>query len=287
MTYLTKCGTKFFRDSGLTCAEVIDGTWTPRDECWCGNLTQNSHQHLLELFGAGAGARAPEVWIANPQEGAELTSSSVVHAFARDERGIARVELYLNTWKWFELGGHDYRERDEPYVLRIPTELPDGIVDVEVRAYNDVGVMASSGFISVGKGEPCVSAATCLAGQLCNQGRCFWPPPEVAPGGACEQVQDCLEGGCREHEGEKRCAPFCDPAEEQPCAAGFDCVAGASASFCWPRDAGCCSAAGRNRRPPWLELGLALAVLLLAVRRRARHAPRTAAARTSRFPNLE
>ncbi len=270
MTYLTGCGTKYFRDWDMRCADLIDDVWTEIPSCLCDRDTQNTHQHLLDIFGPGVGARPPEVWIAYPQEGDELRTGDVVHALATDDRGISRVELYLNTWKWYELGGHEWRDRDQPYVLRIPNELPDGIVDVEVRAYNDLGLTASSGFISLRKGEPCTSAATCLAGQICGDGRCFWPPPTQKAGETCERAQDCLEGGCRSHDGEMRCAPFCEPEAEQSCAEGFACVSTETAAFCWPEGGGCCSAAGRNSRPPWLEFALALGVLLLVSRSRTR-----------------
>jgi len=272
MTYLTGCGTKYFRDQQLRCAGEVDGEWVELDHCPCDLEAQNSHQHLLDLFGPGPGAALPEVWIANPHEGDAFRTGDVVHAFASDPRGISRVELYLNTWKWVEVGGHDYRDRYNPYILHTPAELPDGIVDIEVLAYNDLDLMTSSGFVSVHKGSPCTSAATCLDGQICNEGRCFWPLPTVEVGDTCERVQDCLEGGCQEHGGDKRCALFCDPSPEaeQPCAVGFDCVAGESASFCWPQGGGCCSAAGRNRGPDWLEIGLFLGVIVLVSRRRTR-----------------
>jgi len=270
MTYITGCGYKFFRDREVPCAEWIENEWMELGECWCGGTTQNSHEHLLDVFGEGAAPTPTQVHIENPREADEVGAGFVVHAYATDMRGIDRVELYLNTWKWFEVAGYDYRSRNNPYILRTPADLPDGIVDIEVRAYNDLGIMASSGYVSVLRSEPCTTAEGCLAGQICGEGRCFWPPANVELGGACERVQDCIEGGCREHGGTRLCASFCEPGVEGACGADFDCLTSGTVSFCWPEGGGCCSV-DPNRPPPWLEMGLFLGLILLVSRRRARN----------------
>jgi hypothetical protein len=257
------CGPKYFRDSHEYCG---DGE---ADECLCGGIYQNAHATLLDVFGPGPGAAPPEVSIENPTDGANVSSQFVVHAFASDPRGIGRVELHINGWRWYWLDGHEWGHIDDPYVLRTSSDLPDGILDVEVRALNDLGV-ASSDTITLIKGPPCTSADACLDGQYCEDGRCLWYPPTLALGEDCSHDQECTTLECLEHEGLRLCTSECDPQDADPCGDGYACVEiSADTAFCWPDDGGggCCSVRD-DREPPWGEIGLFVGVMLFAMRRR-------------------
>jgi MYXO-CTERM domain-containing protein len=231
---------------------------------------QDSHLVLLAAWGEGEGAYPPEVSIAGPTEGGNVANDFVVHAFAEDKRGISHVDLLINGWKWDEVEGRE--DGNTTYVLRPPNNLPDGVLDIEVRGYNDLDVPASA-TVTVMKGAPCSSADTCLDGQLCEEGKCFWPPPTVPLGGDCVRVQDCVEGDCIEKDGIKMCVADCIPTVTGQCLEEEECIATSTgAGFCWPLDGGgggCCSV-GDDREPPWLELGLFLGVIMIASRRRRR-----------------
>ncbi len=256
------CGRKFFRNKGTECGE---GDPSP---CMCTGTVQNAHVKLLGAWGPGEGAYPPEVSIASPAEGDNVDNEFVVYAYASDDRGIGHVDLYVNGWKWNEVEGHD---GDTPYVLRTPANLPDGVLEIEARAHNDLDVPTSA-TVTVLKGAPCTSADSCLDGQLCDEGKCYWPPASVPLGGDCERVQDCIEGDCIEKDGLKLCSDDCIPMVTGQCGEEEECITTSSGTgFCWPLDAGggggCC-AVSDDSEPPWGELGLFIGVVLLGLRRR-------------------
>jgi len=256
------CGPKYFRNSKELCGDEQP------DECHCGGVYQNAHQILLDAFGPGEGAAPPVVTIANPADGANVLSQFVVHAFASDERGIGRVGLYVNGWRWFGVEGHEWARRDDPYILRTSSDLPDGILDVEVRALNDLGV-ATSDTRTLMKGAPCTSADTCLDGQYCEDGRCLWFPPTRSLGDDCVRDQDCTTLDCVDYAGASLCASECDPGDSSTCDDGYACIeTAADTGFCWPSGGGGFCSAGPGSRPPWLALLVGLA-LLWSLRRRS------------------
>lgn len=259
------CGPKYFRNSFEFCGDEQPA------ECHCGGVFQNAHEKLLDAFGPGSGAAPPSVSIENPADGANVSSQFVVHAFASDARGVNRVELYINGWRWYRLDGHDWADRDDAYVLRTPDDLPDGILDVQVRAINDLGVVSEDTHTLI-KGAPCTSADTCLDGQFCEEGRCEWYPPTRSLGDDCFRDQECTTLACVEYEGASLCASECDPHDSNGCDDGFSCVeSGIDIGFCWPSDGGggCCSAS-ESRGVPWAALALFASVILLGSRRRRR-----------------
>ncbi len=259
------CGPKYFRDSFEYCGNEQPG------ECHCGGVFQNAHEKLLDAFGPGANVPPPTLAIENPTNGDNVSSLFVVHAFASDARGINRVELYINDWRWYQLDGHDWEDRDNAYVLRTSADLPDGILDVEVRAVNDLGV-TSSDTLTLMKGAPCTSADTCLDGQYCEEGRCLWNPPTLAFGDACYRDQECSTLECVDYEGMSLCTSECDPRGSDNCGDGYSCVESETdVGFCWPAEGGggCCSAGDRGGAH-WAALALFVSVILLGSRRRSR-----------------
>ncbi len=259
------CGPKFFRDEDYTCGEAV------ADDCICGGTQQNSHIKMIGACGAGAGALPPEVGTISPLDGDSVDAEFRVYATASDTRGIRLVELLINGWSWSELEGHDWSDPNDTYTLRTPSNLPDGYLDLEIIAYNDLRV-PSTFALTVLKGSPCTSADSCLGGQLCEDGRCFWPPPAAAFGDECELVQECIEGDCLEKDGEKRCSDTCFPSIAGQCGEDMECVPGGVGNICWPIDTGgggCCSV-DSTKPISYANVGLFLAVVLMLSRRRRR-----------------
>jgi MYXO-CTERM domain-containing protein len=257
MTYLTGCGQKHFLNLALRCGE-FDG---PRD-CRCG-ATQNSHVHLRAALGAGQLPPPPEVTIPYPADGDPVIDGFSVFGRVDEPRITTRVEFWFNDWPWHTAEG---RRDLTTYSFATPQELPDGIIDVEVRAYNDLDVMGAAS-VTVHKGEPCTSASACLAGQRCEDGRCAWPPPSGEVGDRCSIDADCISRLCESDGEHTLCSARCTPGLAGDCPEGFVCLAAADSGRCWPEGlgGGCCSAAGGD--PLW-PLGLAALVGLRRWRRR-------------------
>ncbi len=272
MTYIPGCTRKYFRDDSLDC-----GT-SGAVACICGGSKQNSHRKLMTVFGPGPGAAPPTVEVQLPHDGDTIDISKAIYPSATDPRGIRKIDLIINGYKW------DTRENTissaEPQStypttfapsFKLPANLPDGYLDLELKAYNDLGV-SSSATLTVLLGEPCTSPDTCLDGQQCNDGRCAWPPPTGELGDPCERDQDCLSDLCPDNAGDKRCSTTCTPNVADACDVGFDCLATGTpgVGVCWPLNnegGGCCSTSG-DQRAPWLELGLFLGMIGFIVRRR-------------------
>ncbi len=272
MTYRVDCGgQKFFRNKRATCGETVER------ECKC-TSTQNSHQHLLSLFGAGTPLTpAPEASIIYPTNGAAVTPGWVAHVSAGSQRGVAKVELYLNDSRWMVLPGAGFgpRGQDIPsdYTFYLPASVPDGIIDLQAKAYDDLGLGVASLPITVTKGAPCTSDDACADHQTCDEGRCRFAAPTGELGDSCSYGQFCRSWTCLGSEGDQRCTQECLTDEPTSCPMGFSCEQTAdqsTAGFCWPEDTGggCCSA-GHDRDALWLHGGLAL--LVLGSLRRRRH----------------
>ena len=82
------------------------------------------------------------------------------------------------------------------YPLALPDGVPDGIIDIVVKAFDDIDVETDSPVITVTKGAPCTTADTCAKGQLCEAGKCFWAPPTGQLGDACTFQQFCESELC-------------------------------------------------------------------------------------------
>ncbi len=272
MTYRTDCSYKYFRNEGMRCAQLSGseqpcmtipgvGTWCA-EQCMCTGNVQNTHLKLISAFGAGEGAFPPTVELISPTADATVASDFRVYATASDNRGVTRVELWINGWKW--------ATKEAPatqFNFSSPGNLPDGYLDIDVVAYNDLET-AGTASVTVLKGSPCSNADTCLDGQACTDGRCAWPAPATAFGELCERDQDCLEGTCQSYEGEQRCTESCYPSVADQCSAWEDseCVGTGTNGLCWPASGGggggCCSV-DETTGVPWL-IALFTAVILLA-----------------------
>jgi hypothetical protein len=264
MTYIPHCGQKFFRNKDLPCGELDERA------CICGGSVQNSHTKLLQVFGQGTPAPPPQVAILLPAEGAAVDAGFVVLAEAEDQRLVDRVELYINGWLYETRPGHGYWDRFDDYQFSAPATLPDGIMDVDIKAYNDVG-SAATARVTVTKGEPCASADTCLDGQECNQGRCMWPTPTGQLGDACERAMDCESLLCPQSGEVRLCSQYCQLQVADQCPAGFECLPAGQSGVCWPvaEDGGCCSVGG-GRGPSGGQLALLFLVAAVLLRRRPR-----------------
>ncbi len=265
MTYLASCGPKYYRDATAKCGEFTERT------CFCGGSAQNSHRKLLSVFGAGSAQIAgPTVNILLPS-GDTVDNQFQVRSTATDARGIKRVEVWLNGSKYTEIDGNVYPSTS-PYIYTAPVGLPDGVIDVEVRAFNDLEIMTST-VKRVTKGAPCTNATQCIAGQLCDaDGRCFWEPPTGELGDDCSSDRECLSGLCPSSGGEQVCSELCVPGIADQCGESFDCLQIAvGQGVCWPAagggDGGCCSV-GKDSAPGAELLLYGLAIMLLGFRRR-------------------
>jgi hypothetical protein len=262
MTYRSDCGgQKFFRDLTASCGE--NGV----RECACSHQ-QHSHQWLQTVMGAGTPITTTQVAVTAPAEGATIGDGETVHALASAQRGVEKVSLLLNGYRWLELSGVAVGPTGQPeadYALKLPADVPDGVIDIEVIASDDLDVTATAK-VTVTKGAPCTSAAACAEGQLCENGRCFWTPPTGETGDSCEYPQFCVSGRCDTIDGESHCTVECNPTFNSDCPTGFDCLGEGTDGVCWPpASGGCCSAGDRT---PWAPVGLAAMVFAFVLRRR-------------------
>jgi hypothetical protein len=256
MTYLTSCGQKFFLNLELPCGE-FDG---PR-ACKC-SATQDSHRQLLDVLGEGLPSDPPAVNIPYPTTGTSIPGGINVFVEIASPRPVIRLELWVNGDRWGEVAG---AITQTIYMLPLDVAVPDGLLDLEVRAVNDLGVIGSA-TVSVLKGQACASAESCLAGQECTAGKCAFPPGAVALGELCDDQWQCATQQCEPLHDELRCTQDCLAGlPEAGCADEFACVAASSptSGYCWPADlvdvegGGCCHS-GRQTPPVALMVLVAL-----------------------------
>ncbi|HEX8106750.1 MAG TPA: hypothetical protein VF516_03430, partial [Kofleriaceae bacterium] len=271
MTYRNDCGgEKFFRNETANCGE------TANRACKCGG-TQNSHLKVLAVFGASTAApivARPTAAIVSPAAADTMLSFSVV-INAGAQRGVARVELYFNGFKWGEAPGAMFGQRGQPnpspYSIAVPTALPNSIVDVKAIAYDDLGASTESAVVTVTKGAPCTAATTCAKGQKCDAGKCLWDPPSGEIGASCSYPQFCKSGLCTGTAEQQICTQSCILGTTDSCPPSFDCVAnGPSTGVCFFSSTGGCCSVDRGGGVWWLPVGLGLAVLGLVARPRRR-----------------
>lgn len=269
MTYLTDCGgQKFFRDVSAICGEFDN----PR-ACKCTD-TQNSHSKLLQLFGPGSDiAAAPTVTVITPKPNAMVKAGAGCVAQSSAQRGVARVELYLNGALYGETLGAPFglsgQGSDQTYGINIPSDAPDSIYDVVMRSYDDLGTFTDSAPVTVTKGAPC-SGTSCGDHQTCSEGRCTFDPPTAELGDACTFAQECTTQHCESLAGGEACTQDCVVGDPSTCPSGFECLPqhdpDNSAGFCNTADGGgCCSS---THAPGGGTFALAGLVALAIVRRR-------------------
>src|SRR5262249_46978274 len=123
------------------------GEFALRTSCKCG-VTQNSHFKLKTLFGSATPTTSPpESTILFPAQGATIDKGAPVGATCLAQRGVKRVELWVNGAKWDAVRGADFGgdgQDSNNYDIVIPSDVPDGVMDLVVRAYDDLGVFTDS-----------------------------------------------------------------------------------------------------------------------------------------------
>lgn len=257
MTYLDACGLQFFRNEFAECGE-----YAPRS-CMCLATHQNTHARLKAALGTNpVPLPAPDVTVTAPTANQSVAAGFNVTATASDRRGLSTIEGWFNGYQWLE---QDVPRGAVNLAITAPAELPDGVIDVEVRVYDDLHSVYGTGTVTVTKGAPCTTADTCLDGQRCDAGRCLWDAPIGNLGDACTYPQYCLSGSCEDGE----CSQACGG--PTVCPTGFECVAQSYCHTPEPEGGGCCSAGGDA--PLGLvfgQLGLAGLVLGGILRRRRR-----------------
>ena len=265
MTYRVDCGgEKFFRNREAHCGEDAVRP------CRC-SATQDSHQQLLSVFGPGTPITAPpHVTIQAPVAGAMIGAGSVVHASAGAQRGVAKLELWLNGSKWSEQAGTAFGTNGQPdpysYTIQLPSGLPDSIYDVVVKAYDDLGTETDSDPVTVVKGAACTDASQCLQDQKCDNGRCHWDAPTGELGDSCGYAQFCKSYLCLDFGAGSECTQTCAPDDPTSCPAGFTCTDVSSTQLCIANaGGGCCSVGGDAG---WVPCLFAAGILGFVLRRR-------------------
>jgi hypothetical protein len=255
MSYQLSCGgQEFFRNVTGTCGYG----------CRCGP-TQDSYQTLLALFGPGVSTiPPPTASIAFPNAGDTVGENAAVQVNAGSPRGVTNIELWLNGYRWASQAGAPCGGQGQPdpspYTFTIPSEVPDSIIDVVVKAYDDVGAEGDA-TVTITKGAPCATADTCATGQVCDQGRCFWNAPAGELGAACTYDQFCISNECVASSDGSRCTQSCVLGVADACPSGFECI---EPGACWPKTTSSgCQAGGTGAIPTWVGL-------VFIVRRRRR-----------------
>jgi len=263
MTYRFDCGgQKFFRNRSAVCGEAA------ARPCNCGPV-QQSHSFLINILKAGTPITTTDVEITAPADGATITNGSSIVASGFSQRGVVEVAFRLNGYPWGTLPGVPFGNNGQSrasYSFTLPADVPDGVIDIEVEARDDIGVSSTS-IVTVTKGAPCVTEDSCAAGQACDAGRCIWPAPVGEVGEACAYPQFCVEPRCDTHAGESFCTRECVAGLDDACGDGLDCLDDPAGAYCWPaaESGGCCSS---SRELPWGVLVIGGIVLLISCRRR-------------------
>ncbi len=264
----TACGgQKFFRNKPVSCGEDM------LRPCRCGG-SQNSHLKLKNTFGDGTSLiPPPSATVTSPQPNATIAGSSVVTVNAGSKRGVEKVELFINGYKWAEVPGAKWRADGQPnpfdYALTIPAGVPDSIIDIKVVVSDDLGISTTPNIVTVTKGAPCASASTCAAGQKCEAGKCFWDPPVGVLGETCEFAQYCESGLCLETSDGKMCSQDCIVGAADACPMDYECLPAGNSGACVPvSDSGGCCSVGGGSNQVWFHLGISGLILGFLVRRR-------------------
>lgn len=268
MTYRTDCGgQKFFRNRGVLCGE------SKVRDCMCGAVI-NSHLKLLDTFGPGTSiVPAPTVVIDSPKSGSASDGQTVVFK-AGSKRGVEKSELYLNGWKWAEVPGAKFTTTGQlnpaQYSIKFPAGVPNGVIDIMIKSYDDLGIATESAVATVTKGSACTAADQCAKGQKCDQGKCFWEQPAGKLGDTCDYEQFCTSNICAmTDDGNGYCSQQCIVGATDACPMGFQCAAAGTSGLCLPiAEGGCCSVGTGGA--VWVHGSLSALVLGLLVRRRRR-----------------
>jgi hypothetical protein len=274
MTYRTDCGgQRFFRNFRAKCGE------TQERACRCGPF-QNSHQKLVDVFGAGTATTGPPaITLTLPLP--DVPIAAVAAAQAGSPRGVAHVDLYLNGSKWAEVKGAPYGVNGQPemasYTIPIPANVPGpSKYDVFARACDDLGNCTDSNVVASFKGSAagCTSNDECADEQTCDAGYCRWPAASGDLGEECSYAQYCLSNVCTGTSDLSICTRSCTT-QQDDCPDGLVCVANSGTDgVCFVEDTGGCCNAGHEGSRPWFYVGFS--VVLFAVINRRRRPGKTA-----------
>lgn len=244
MTYLPNCGQKFFRNIDMPCGEFEERA------CMCGGDTQNSHNAILAVFGEGQPVAPPTLDIIYPEDGDTVTDTFVVLFEALDPRLIDRADVYINGWLYETMPGHDFFNAANPYIFDPADTIGDGVMEIEVIAYNDMEMSATAS-ITITKNAPCADAGSCEEGQNCEAGACYWPEPTGQLGDTCAREMDCQSLLCPQSQDDdtRMCSQYCELNFQDQCPAAYDCLPlrdTPDIGVCWRRpiieDTGSCNA---------------------------------------------
>jgi MYXO-CTERM domain-containing protein len=275
MTYRADCGgQKFFRNRAANCGEFGPA----RPGCGPGNTcasAQNSHLKLLGLFGPGTPLTTPPVVAVTPPAGGTIANGATLVINASAQRGIAKIDLYINGYQWATAKGHAFGpngQTDSAYTITLPGDVPDGVMDIVAKAYDDIGVETDSATVTVTKGAPCADASTCAKGQNCSAGKCFWDPATGMLGDSCTYPQACVSGLCEgTSDTDEICTQGCVVGSTDACPKGYDCLmTSGNDGVCFTQSTGGCCNVGSDSHAVYAHAFLALAVLGFAARRRRR-----------------
>ncbi len=207
-------------------------------------------------------AQPPSLEYVNPVDGAEVKRGFQVHVEASDDTRLENVEIYVNGQLEANLLG-----RLPPFVISTPTTTPDGVVEIEARAYDNRGDVTSKK-ISVTLDSTCDGPQDCDNFTICGSaGVCESPNYEL--GDLCEGGPQCGSGQCATLDDEQRCTSECSPIDATSCPEDFACLeTGPESGLCWPKttESGGCSTAGSSGQFGSLLMLLAL----FGLRRRRR-----------------
>ena len=239
----------------------------------------NSHLKLITALGPGQSMIAPPTVAITAPTGGTIGAGAGVSATAASKRGVSKLELWLNGYKWAETKGMAFTQTGQPtgpYQLTIPADVPNSIIDIVVKAKDDIGAETSSATVTVTKGAACADASTCAAGQKCEAGKCFWDPAA----GERRRGLHVSRSSARRASASPSPATTTCAARRPACRTSatavppdFECVtASATSGVCWPKsdDGGGCCSTGREGVAQTALLGFGLVFLL----RRRRSAER-------------
>jgi len=260
---------RFFRNKPAKCGGF---ELTP---CFC-SAAANSHVKLTGVFGAATippTIAPPIAEVTTPVPDAQLGANIIVSA--GHDRGVERVALFINGHEWTQQPGLEFvRGGGQPnpgfHTFPIPARLPDSIVDIQVRVYDDLGNATDSPVVTAIKGAACADASTCATGQQCEAGRCFWDQPAGVVGDDCTYPEFCLSGQCSNttFAGDTAvCTQACIVGSPDACPDGLECTAAGNGAICFVATdgGGCCSASSTT---PWGPLVIGLCLVGYLARRR-------------------
>ena len=291
MTYRADCGgQKFFRNLDASCGEFGPARpgCGPANTC---STTQNSHSKLMTVLGPGTVITAkPVITLEVPMANATVKAGAPVIGRGSAQRGINKVELWINGYNWGNVEGAAFGNSGQPttpYTLTIPAGVPDSKLDITLKAFDDINIEGDSPTITVTKGKAggCVASVvnadgtidTCLAGQACTDGKCAWSDANTGEfGAACTYPQFCKSGECQGTDTAKICTHDCDVSITDSCPAMFECTSTGNGDngICYTPSAGggCCSVGDETTGSIAAHGGIAFATLglLFGVRRKRR-----------------